>query len=479
MIKNSSITTSIFLLFLCCTSGIAEGLTTDEETGMLFDSSTGILINPRTGAVIGKIGKSGNDRIGIIESEVLKNTYPKDSLNERLNRLETAVLFRTYPLSKESERIKRLFSIIFPASAISSSTSSATIDLNNTAVKAINNGEFSKAVDLLEQLLKSDPNYKLGRQNLAIAYNSWAMKLQDDPRAALTKVRRAVLTDSSSKEARQNLDYLYKKLNLDPNKFADRVSQGDFARKEGDFAGAIFEYEAALAIKNDSFVREKLGAIYLVQGKPDEAISQLKESISLTDTASAELELGRAYLSKSNLNDAVVALNRALKLNEGRTIENIVDMLNVAWEKAVALDPLSPDNTIGLGQAVQLRGDFEQAKHLYLQAISLSPERKNSLAQSLLEHLDSAKAKYEFERNLNDALDYSSKGNFAAAIPSYQRALDLNPNSATAWFNIAACYQSVKDMKKAIEAYERVIQINPSDKEASELLMKLKASVSE
>src|SRR5262249_5854173 len=40
--------------------------------------------------------------------------------------------------------------------------------------------------------------------------------------------------------------------------FEDRIKLGDQANKNGDFAGEIVEYEAALKIKDDSEVREKL-----------------------------------------------------------------------------------------------------------------------------------------------------------------------------------------------------------------------------
>jgi len=50
-------------------------------------------------------------------------------------------------------------------------------ELNNTAVTALENHEFQKAIDLLKQAIATDPGYVQGKSNLRVAYFNYGVEL--------------------------------------------------------------------------------------------------------------------------------------------------------------------------------------------------------------------------------------------------------------------------------------------------------------
>lgn len=51
--------------------------------------------------------------------------------------------------------------------------------------------------------------------------------------------------------------------------------------------------------------------------------------------------------------------------------------------------------------------------------------------------------------------------NFTAAITNFEKALQINPQSAQAYFNLYITYQSSGDQTKAIEMLQKAKQIDP------------------
>jgi len=57
----------------------------------------------------------------------------------------------------------------------------------------------------------------------------------------------------------------------------------------------------------------------------------------------------------------------------------------------------------------------------------------------------------------------ASRGQYALAIDYFQEAVDLNPNSIEAWFNLAACREQTGDPFGAMDVYRRILAIHPDD----------------
>ncbi|MCA9803973.1 MAG: TonB family protein [Cyanobacteria bacterium HKST-UBA02] len=132
----------------------------------------------------------------------------------------------------------------------------------NQAVVAINDNNFKTAITLLEESLKLNPDYKLARDNLAVAYNNYGMELQSNPAEAIAMFHRAIALEPGNTQTRGNLEKAIKLAGKDPASFKDRVDLGDQAAKSGDKTGARFEYEQALAIKDDPQVKARIQALF-------------------------------------------------------------------------------------------------------------------------------------------------------------------------------------------------------------------------
>ena len=54
------------------------------------------------------------------------------------------------------------------------------------------------------------------------------------------------------------------------------------------------------------------------------------------------------------------------------------------------------------------------------------------------------------------------------AEDALQKTLDLNPNSAVSWYNLALCYLYFDDYSEAVQAAETAFSLDPSLKELGE-----------
>ncbi|MBX9693790.1 MAG: TonB family protein [Cyanobacteria bacterium] len=133
--------------------------------------------------------------------------------------------------------------------------------LNNQAVIAINDSNYEAAIQKLEEALKVDPSYRTAQSNLAIAYNNYGLQLRERPKDAIKIFHKALALDPTNDKTRTNLDTMIAYLGKDAKSFKDRVALADQALSEGDKLGAKLEFEAALAIKQDPEIQQKLQAL--------------------------------------------------------------------------------------------------------------------------------------------------------------------------------------------------------------------------
>lgn len=346
----------------------------------------------------------------------------------------------------------------------SAPTSGSVVTLNNDGVRALTSSNFKLAIEKFEAALKIDGTYKLARSNLAIAYNNYGLQLRNDPKQAIKMFHKALMLDPANATTRQNVDGIIRMMGKDPKDFEDRVDLGDQARKGGDFTGAIVEYAAALDLKDDAGVHEKLGDVYRVVDRVDKAIEQYQAGIRAKDSAGLEVKLAQAFLQKKDIASGIAALGQALKLNSDDP--EVKEALVTAWEQALQVDPTSPANHIGLGQALMMRGDFDQAEQEFQQAIRFSPGKNNAIAQKFLKDIPAAKKAAEVEKHINAGLELQKTGNLKGAIEEYNAALAGDPNDDAIWVNIGTAYQAMKDYANALKAYQQANKINPQNQDA-------------
>ena len=63
----------------------------------------------------------------------------------------------------------------------------------------------------------------------------------------------------------------------------------------------------------------------------------------------------------------------------------------------------------------------------------------------------------------NDALAAYQSGNFSEAIKNYNKAIEINPDYADAYYNRGNAKGALGNMQGAIEDFNKALQLNPND----------------
>ncbi len=339
--------------------------------------------------------------------------------------------------------------------------SSQEIALNNEGVKALQAENYQLAIQKFREALKIDPKhpYGLAKENLAIAYNNYGLKLQDNPKEAIKQFHQALILNPTNPTTLANLDAIISIMNKNPRAFKDRVELGDQSRLSGDLVGAAIEYGEALKLKDDAKIHFKLGEVYRVLNDNDKAIQAYQAAARSGDSGEIEVGLGQTYQAKGDLPAALAAFDRALALKPDDS--DVLDALVTGWEEALKADPVAPQNHIGLGKALQYRGDYDQAAAEYKQALMF--DRGNQMAKQLLDGIGEAKKGAAFKKHADAGVDLQTRKLYDAALEEYKRALDLNPRSVEVLVDIGTVYQAKEDFDGAVQFYNKALAIEPSN----------------
>ena len=147
-----------------------------------------------------------------------------------------------------------------------------------------------------------------------------------------------------------------------------------------------------------------------------------------------------------------------------------------SFQRALRIDPSSVASFIGLGKVNVQRGRLKEAESNLRLAIGLHPgdgRAYNQLGNFLYRsgrYIEAAE-QYGFVVALNseNMNGYSNlgtalmlAGDFAAAAPAFQRALEIEPKTAT-YNNLGLMYYYLGDLDDAIENHQSAIDLEPND----------------
>ncbi len=254
---------------------------------------------------------------------------------------------------------------------------------------------------------------------------------------------------------------------------------------------------AAGTVKEDI----RLGVALIERGQLDAGLKRINKNLKLDVKLSAEVlhsaleAKGLALLQKEQINLAIEALKRALKLNAGsekswRLLTMAYDMkgdekaLLEAFESAVKHQPNSSDLRRDYGMSLLESGDAKKAEAQLLRALKLSNRRPDIVsdaaylklyqkdykaAQSLvIEALQDFPGDANLYYVLGDALmglEQSSK-----AARAYQKALKDDPNYTPALFKLALIHFKSGDVASAESAFRALLKREPTHLKAKAYL---------
>lgn len=194
------------------------------------------------------------------------------------------------------------------------------------------------------------------------------------------------------------------------------------------------------------------------QARFDEAIQTYNRVIALSanqprTAALANLRIGNVYMAQGKFANA-----------------------QVAFERAVALNPGDAESYNNLGEALGELKQYQRALESFTRAASLDPKLPKAKYNQAVSYGRMGNLRYsEFvfrnliKTNPNYGLAYdglavtlSRAGRAKEAIAFHEKAISLDPAEPSYYFNCAISYLMLKDIPKALEQQEKLKTINPA-----------------
>ncbi len=293
-----------------------------------------------------------------------------------------------------------------------------------------------------------------------------------------------------------------------PNNPAPLVQMGNIQLAQKHYAEAEKFYQQAL--DKDPSSSEGLSGLmntYFAQKQFDKAIAAANSQIAKSPNNSNFYDLlGTALFNgKKDLPGADAALRKAIDLDKNNTdaLEKLGKVLvqEGASDKALALyqqsikdNPREVTFYILSGELYESKKDWDNAKGMYQQALSISPDHplaSNNLAYVILQqggNVDVAMGLAQTARrgmpdspNAADTLGwaYYQKGIYQSAISQFQEAIRLGekrgePDDADLHYHLGMAYQKSNQNALARQQLEKAVRLRPDYADARKALSDLR-----
>jgi tetratricopeptide (TPR) repeat protein len=249
----------------------------------------------------------------------------------------------------------------------------------------------------------------------------------------------------------------------------------------------------ALVIRKDTYFDQVI-TDYPAPNRPyqlDQHFEQLQKVLVGLHDSSALVNLAKAYFNLKRYEEALAALEQAIRLDpnlarayngKGIALGNLkrYEEALAAYEQAIRLDPTDPLAYYNKGIALHNLKRYEEALAALEQAIRLDPNLARAYngkgtALGNLKRYEEALAAYEQVIRLDptntDA--YTNKGaalgdlkRYEEALAALEQAIRLDPNYTLAYYNKGTALGNLKRYEEALAAYEQAIRLDPTNTDA-------------
>jgi tetratricopeptide (TPR) repeat protein len=298
-------------------------------------------------------------------------------------------------------------------------------------------------------------------------------------------------------------------MNRAPQSFVPYYQLGNVQLAQKHFSDAEKFYQQAL--DKDPSSPDALSGLmntYVAQKEYDKAIAAANAQIAKSPNTSNFYDLlGTALFDgKKDYPGAEAALRKAIaldknnidaleKLGKVQIQEGSIDQALATYLQAAKENPNEVRFYILAGELYEAKHNWDQAKAMYQQALSLSPDNplaSNNLAYVLLEqggNVDVAMGMAQAARrgmpnspNAADTLGWAfyHKGIYRSAISQFQEALRLNdkagaPDDAVLHYHLGLAYQKANQLSLARQQLEKALKLKPDNADARKALSELRS----
>ncbi|HEV7743840.1 MAG TPA: tetratricopeptide repeat protein [Pyrinomonadaceae bacterium] len=194
------------------------------------------------------------------------------------------------------------------------------------------------------------------------------------------------------------------------------------------------------------------------QGRFEEAIRNFNRVIALStnqpaNAAIANLMIGNAYMAQGKFGNAEVAFERATTLNpaSGESYNNLGEALGELKQYPRALEAFN--------KAISLDQKLLKAK--YNQAVSYDRMGNFKYSEFVFRNLIKSNPNYSLSYD-GLAVTLSKAGRAKEAIAFHEKAIALDPQEPSYYFNYAISYLMMGNTAKAMEQQEKLKALDPA-----------------
>ena len=224
------------------------------------------------------------------------------------------------------------------------------------------------------------------------------------------------------------------------------------------------ENACAIALRSNPrlfMVFTALGDLYWETGRADDAESAYQEALAINpEDVQALGGLADVYRRDKRFDEAESLLDLAIQKQPGnwRASNRLGSFLfglgryedaAAAYRQVVALDPDNFQARSNLGSALTMAGDFEQGRRVLEESLEIRPVFRTYSSLGII---------------------YYFLGEFEKSVQTHRKAVELTPDGALAWLNLADSLHFAGPQAESIEAFERArnlasatLAVNPSD----------------
>jgi len=226
---------------------------------------------------------------------------------------------------------------------------------------------------------------------------------------------------------------------------------GTFLRNNDYRSGESIWQKALDVVPNNVRAYYNLGLAMQKQGRLPEAIRNYNQAIRLNpDYYRAYYNLGHLMQSQGRLDEAIGYYQQVIAIKP--------DLAELSAEAVSA----KADAYCNLGSVFASMGKLDEAISYYRQGLAIKPddaEAYNNLGLAFLSAALSAEA-VSAKAEASAKAD-SAQGRFDEAVSQFRRALEIWPDFAEAYYNLAITLKSQGKIEEAISSYRQAIRARP------------------